>query len=117
MSPPIRQRPKTPFERITECVLAYADAEDDDDFAHARDNLRKAAAAYGSSATSELVRDALAKLKAAGVKLGRPRKVTLELVAEVIVREGRVCRAAAVLGVSRWTIRRAIAALGTPEKR
>ena len=40
-------RHASPWEMVTEACLAYAEAEAPDDFARARDRLRKAAVRYG----------------------------------------------------------------------
>jgi molybdenum-dependent DNA-binding transcriptional regulator ModE len=108
LSTEIRQRPQSAFERVTACIHAYVDADSDEEFARARDNLRKACAAYSQQATSELTREAMAKLKTAGVHVGRPPKVTREVAITVVAREGSMAKAALLLGVSWWTIRRAL---------
>lgn len=88
----LRRRSKSPLERLTEAAIAYADASDasEDAFARARDNLRKAAAACG-------------------LRIGRPRKVDPEVVARVLKRAGGILQAARALGVSRNTVKRALA--------
>lgn len=108
LSPAIRQRPKTPFERVTEAAIAYVDADADEDFARARDNLRKAVAAYGSTALADLAREGLERAKAQGVHLGRPRKVTQEQAIALVVQQGSISKAAVLLGVSWRTVHRAL---------
>ncbi|QDE83294.1 hypothetical protein BHS07_17990 [Myxococcus xanthus] len=47
MSTPLAPAYESPWERLTAAALAYADASDDEEeFAKARDRLRKAALAY-----------------------------------------------------------------------
>lgn len=47
MSTPLAPAYESPWERLTAAALAYADASDDEEeFAKARDRLRKAATAY-----------------------------------------------------------------------
>lgn len=113
---PVPQRPRTPFERATEAAIAYAEADDDDDFLRARDNLRKSIAACAPSMRDDLRRELISKLtrlaldalKARGVKLGRPSKVHPAVAEKTVEEAGGVRKAAAVLQVSVWTIRRAL---------
>jgi hypothetical protein len=109
----IRRRPQSPFERVSESIHAYVDADSDEDFARARDNLRKAIAAYSGAALLELAHEGQARAKANGVHVGRPPKLQAELVAEVVRREGSMAKAALVLRVSWWTVRRALAKVRT----
>lgn len=83
-----------PWERVTECVLRYADAEDDADFRRARDALRKAAVAYGVA-----------------VMAGKDRHVTLRIETKTtaveriyVVRRARIgCPSPAQLAL--WPVR------------
>ncbi|QDE83188.1 hypothetical protein BHS07_17385 [Myxococcus xanthus] len=51
MSTPLAPAYESPWERLTAAALAYADASDDEEeFAKARDRLRKAAMAYARTA-------------------------------------------------------------------
>lgn len=95
-------------ERLREAALAYAEADEDDEFARADANLLKAAAAARASAIAELTRRALANLRAQGVRLGGPRKVEPELALRTVEEAGSLKRAAVKLAVSVKTIRRAI---------
>lgn len=101
-------RPKSSRERLTECVLAYADAEDDDAYARAWDNLRKAIAAHHPAAIGELTRAAMAELKSRGIHVGRPRKVEGDVAASMVAAAGSVPKAAARLHVSARTLFRAL---------
>jgi hypothetical protein len=105
---PLSKRPASALERLTEAAIAYAEAEEDDEFRRARDNLRKSAAAYAVRHPGETVREALARAKAQGVRLGRPPKLTPEKARELVDSAGSIKRAAAMLGVSRRTVRRAL---------
>ncbi len=51
MATPLAPTYESPWDRLTAAALAYADASDDEDeFAKARDRLRKAAVAYARTA-------------------------------------------------------------------
>lgn len=104
----LRSRPESPMARLCEAAIVYANAEEDDDFARARDNLRKAASAYGGMSVPELVRRALEEARQRGVRLGRPPKVEPELVAKMVLEVGGLDEVAARLSVSVWTVRRAL---------
>lgn len=79
------------LERLREAALKYADAEGDEDFRRAEDNLRKAAAALMRRARG-----------------GRPATVAHEEALNALRAAGSLRRAAAVLGVSAWAVLRAI---------
>lgn len=106
----LERRPKSKQERVYEAALTYAGAESDDEFERARENLRKSSIAAGQAFVSELTREALARLREQGVRLGRPPKVEPAQVAEAVSRAGSAKRAASQLGVSLRTIRRALRA-------
>lgn len=105
----IERRPSG-MERVCECALTYyeADSEDDDAYRRAFDNLRKAVAAGRSDAISGLVKEALARAKACGVRLGRPPKLVIETAVAVVRETGSVRAAAVRLCVSVETVRRVL---------
>lgn len=105
---PVTRRPSTALERLTEAALAYAEADEHEDYIRARDNLRKSASAYGRKHVSEAVREAMAELKANGVHVGRPRKLDPESTIRLVSEVGGTKRAAARLQVSERTVRRAL---------
>lgn len=98
-------------ERLTEAALRYAAAEDDDDFERAKDNLRKAAAAASHAALAELAAAGRRRARAAGVKFGRPPKVDLEQVRQLLPLVGSARALAERLAVSEATAYRLRAAL------
>lgn len=110
---PLAERPKSAIERLTEAALTYADAGDADEaeFERAKDNLRKAAAAYerdeSQVSRTELraLQEALDGLKS---KLGRPPKVSAVLVLETVRRLGGIAKTALELRVSVRTVQRAM---------
>lgn len=104
----VRRRPESRIERLTEAALAYAAAETEEEFRRARDNLRKSALAAGPELIGELTREALARLRARGVRLGRPPKVDPVVAARVLGEAGGLAEAAARLGVHPRTLRRAV---------
>lgn len=108
----VSERPKSPSERLHEAALKYADAEDDGDYARARDNLRKAATAYDRCLLSERTKAAMATARANGVRVGRPRALSLEphQVVETVRYYGGARLAARALGVSVMTVWRALKA-------
>lgn len=98
----------TGLERLSEAALRYADAGDDDgEYTRARDNLRKAAMTLQTAAlVSEWTREAMAKLKASGVHVGRPRKLDERALLAALSRYSSQKQLAAALGVSTRTVRR-----------
>jgi hypothetical protein len=104
----IRRRPTSAFERVTESIHAYVDADSDEDFARARDNLRKAVAAYSSQALADLARDGQRRARESGVHVGRPPKVTPEVATRAVSEHGSIAKAAAALGVSWRCVHRAL---------
>lgn len=116
LSASIRRRPKSPSERLYEAALAYANADGDDDYFRARDNLRKAAAAASPAIRaevdrelrSELTKKGLERVRAAGVHIGRPSKVHPAIAEKTVESVGSIDRAAALLRVSPSTIFRAL---------
>ena len=106
----LAKRPATPIERVREAALTYAevDAEDDDAFRRADDNLRKAAIAYGAREVIDRIRKGLERRRQAGLHVGRPRKVEPKAAIDAVTETGSVQKAATKLGVSRYTVGRAL---------
>lgn len=104
----VKTKPESPRDRLREAALAYADAADydEDAFKRADDNLRKSAIAYARHGVVQDIREALARARARGVRLGRPRKADPAQVAELVAAVG-VKQAAARLGCSVRTVKRA----------
>lgn len=111
---PLKQRPATTWERITEAALAYANADsmDDREFRRASDNLRTAVDAARVTKTAELLHQAQLAARRRGVHIGRPAKYPAEEIARVLDEMGHIGKAAARLQVSHMTVRRALARLG-----
>lgn len=112
LAPPLQERPKTPLELLTESALSYAEAEGDQDFARALDNLRQSANRYSRRAGRDVTPEELSALRhelaRVQAKLGRPRRLTQEEIVEVLERVGSQAEAARQLGVSTRTVRRAL---------
>lgn len=73
----LQQRPKTPLDRVREAALTYAEAEADEDFDRADDNLRKSAVAYTlKTRLAEMTKAGIEKARRKGVRIGRPPKLT-----------------------------------------
>lgn len=104
----ISRRPASALERLTEAALAYAEADRDDDWERAKDNLRKSATAYAAKHVSEATREAMARLRARGIHVGRPRKLDPETALRLVSEMGGIREAAIALQVSVWTVRRAL---------
>lgn len=98
----------TKLARLRAAALAYAEADTDQDYDRADDNLIKSAAAARCAAIGKLTRDGMARLKAQGVHVGRPSKVDPELAAQAVAEAGSMKRAAVALLVSVRTVRRAL---------
>jgi hypothetical protein len=80
------------LERLREAALRYADAEDDEDFRRAEDNLRKAAYAIARRANGG----------------GRPAKVQVDTALAALRAVGSLRGAAALLGCSHVAVWRAL---------
>lgn len=99
-------RHATTWERLTEAAINYADAVEQEEFARARDQLRKAAKAYGPDDHRHRTKAGMERAKAAGVVIHRPPKVTPVEVMEALKQAGSAKRASARLGISLRTLRR-----------
>ncbi len=100
----VTKRPASALERLTEAAIAYAEADEDEEFNRARDNLRKSAMSYGQRGVGELIRERLAEARARGVRLGRPPKLDVASVEILVVQWGGVRSAARALGVAASTV-------------
>lgn len=128
LSAPIQKR-KSAGEQVKELAIAYANAEEDSDYAKAERDMdeyaRKVAEAkrtiarleralerYGPDAIakriSEQTKKALAELKAQGVRLGRPLKLDAEAARHLLKQAGSLRKAAALAGVGISTLQRAL---------
>ena len=106
-------RHESAWDRLTEAAITYADRADawnKAEFAKAKDQLRKAAKAYGPTDHAARTREGMQKARAAGVLIHRPPKLTPAAAMAALVKEGSAKRASAKLGVSLRTLRRALKA-------
>ena len=97
------------IEQLREAALSFADADTDDDraFRQADDRLRHSAKIYARRSHKEAVRSGLAEARARGVRLGPPRMLEGQRVADLVRRLG-VLGAARVMGCSRITVWREV---------
>lgn len=103
MSAPVLDVTRTPDEVLADAALAYADAESEEDFVRARQRLQKAAERFAIRAS---IRN----------RGGRPKKLTLEVVLNVMSRVGSVRDAALELRVGRATLYRYLSARKSQKK-
>jgi hypothetical protein len=54
VAPALTERPKSKLERLTEAALTYAEAESDEEFERAAENLRKSAELFGAATASRV---------------------------------------------------------------
>lgn len=95
------------WERVHEAALELADAGDDDEgYARAVDNLRKASKAYGRRSFAEAVKAGLVEARRRGARMGRPSRVDPVQAAD-LARMFGVRGAARMLGVSPMAVMRA----------
>lgn len=104
----LRDDTRSPAEILTDAAIALADAdaEDDEAWRRAKKSHEYAAESFARRRTKARIRETLTKLRAEGVRLGRPVSVSEEAVARAIETFRSMTVAAQTLGVSRWTIRR-----------
>lgn len=102
----LRDDTRTPSEILTDAAIALADCDSDDDgaWARAQKNHQHAAESYAKRRTKARIRAALSKLKAEGVRLGRPVSVSEESVVQAVETMRTMTAAARALGVSRITV-------------
>lgn len=98
----------TPLERLEKTALDLADAEEDEDYARARERLRKLVDLEGRRKQRKRVQAALDELRRKGVRLGRPPSVTAEAVLRAIDQFKTMAAAGRALGVSRFAVARAV---------
>lgn len=111
MSEPVLERPRSKIDVLREVALRYADADTDEDFRRADENLVKASARAAYEAVSERIRRGIAERRARGERVGRAPKVEPERAARLAARVG-VAKAAALLGISQRTVYRALSETG-----
>jgi hypothetical protein len=100
VSTPLAVRPTSPWERLLEAALTYADVESDGEFERARDNLRHAAMSYARRGLSGLVLEGLRRAREAGRRIGRPPKVDPATARALVEKGASIREAAGMLGVS-----------------
>lgn len=98
----------TPLERLEKTALDLADAEEDEDYARARERLRKLVDLEGRRKQRKRVQAALDELRRKGVRLGRPPSVTAEAVLRAMDEFKTMAATARALGVSRFAVARAV---------
>lgn len=101
---------RTPFEVALDASLKLADVDSEDDakYASAKDNWRKAILAYARRELGEAVRVGVSRRRRAGLKIGRPPRVTAEQARAALEQHGGVRPAARALGISRAALKRAL---------
>jgi hypothetical protein len=104
----VARRHESAWERLTEAAIAYAEADQDDDFSRAKDRLAQAAKQYGRKQASALIREGMAAARARGVHIARPRKLAPMVALELVAKLGGARAAAEQVGVSVRTVRRAL---------
>lgn len=96
-------------DRHYKAAETYANAETEEQFRRAKDNLDKAAEAHVYSRHGKRISKALVKKAAEGIRLGRPpgtTKMDPARVLKVVEQTGSAKRASAVLGIAVRTVRR-----------
>lgn len=106
-----KQERLSPKERLLEAAYRFAesDAEDDAEYERRARELLKAARQTAPVAHGELVRRGMAAARAGGRSMGRKPVLEPQEALDLVRREGSVAGAARARGVSRWTVRRALA--------
>jgi len=102
----LRDDTRTPSEVLTDAAIALADVDTTDDGAwkRAKKSHEYAAESFARRRTKARIRETLEKLRAEGVRLGRPVSVSEEAVIKAIETLRKVTTTARELGVSRITI-------------
>lgn len=125
LTAPVQARIEDPREKLYEAAHELSDAEADEEYAKAeqdiesaaialvrvkkaRGKLDKAAEAYGSLRLRERIRAGMAQAKAEGVRMGRPPKLDFHAAVHAVKSAGGVAAAAQALGVSENAVRRAL---------
>ena len=104
----LAKRHSTPLERLTEAALTYAEVDADEEWDRAKNNLAKSAVAYTRKHIAEATRAAMARLKAEGRQLGRPRKLQPVEAVRLVEELGGARKVAKAMGVSVRSVRRAV---------
>lgn len=114
----LARRPRDGWARLTDAALAYAhDADEDEDYRKACDNVRKAAISYAEQERIRRAREAVAAKRARGERMGRPPSITVgcpelhRLVSELGIR-----KAAAHLEAGRMAVWRAVQRCSLPSR-
>lgn len=106
---PVKERGLTAVERALDAAGALAGAPDDDaEYERRRRRLLAACADLGRQQVGRLITEGQQAARRRGVRLGRPPQVRADQVRSAVKRAGGVQAAARQLGVSRWTVRRAL---------
>jgi len=108
LAPPVEKRPESPLARLEEAALTYADAEDDQAFARAKDNLRKSALVYSRRTHPESIRRGIERVRRLGKRLGRPLRLTSEDAVRLVEQHGSIRAAARLSGIQRTVIQDAL---------
>lgn len=109
-----RNRPLTPIaeklsaeRRLLEAAIAWAEAEEDEEYERGRQSVLKLARAYGRN-WSEVVREGMRQARERGVHVGRPRKVEPKVARRLVRELGSIAAVASRLGVSWCAVKRAL---------
>lgn len=95
-------------ERLIEAYGRFAEADSDEDYERHKREFRVLAKALGKEEISSSLKEALARARAAGRRLGRPPKVDRARVIDLVRLLGRTSLVARVLQVSTRTIQRCL---------
>lgn len=105
----VEERGLTLIERVIAAAGELAEAPDDDpEYERRRRRLLTACAELGREQVSRLVTQGQRAARRRGVQLGRPPRVPPEKVRAILKRTRSVQATAEQLGVSRWTVQRAL---------
>ena len=106
---PVKERDLTAVERCLDAAGELAGAPDDDaEYERRRRRLLAACTDLGREQVGRLIADGQRAARRRGVHVGRPPRVGADQVRAAVKRTGSVQAAARELGVSRWTVRRAL---------
>ena len=105
---PLRSYAST-WDRLVESAISFVDADSDDDleFKRAKDALAAAARAYKSDSQREAIRAGIARARAKGIRVGRPRSAEYDQVRELVKRLG-IRGAARAMGLPKSTVWNAV---------
>jgi DNA invertase Pin-like site-specific DNA recombinase len=101
-----------PLESLRESAYALADLDSDGgsdrEFRRLDQNLQDAAKRFGRRSFSEAVHEGMEAARARGAKIGRPALIPPGAAQAAVRMHGGVRKAAKALGVSHWSVLRAI---------